>query len=193
VYGRNLSAGSSKPKEVRFWEGHQKLGVEFISEDAWLKPNARVVPTILNTPLFQITQTSTDLFGCRPVQRRAEGRSNSRQDDLCKKFRFRGWAGERRAADETRLLVHARSGWVPLPYVWNVQQTEATLQIAADPINVQFTDAAGRKRDFAYHIPNTNECLQCHENAKVMFPIGPKARNLNKTFHYADGEMNQIP
>jgi len=28
---------------------------------------------------------------------------------------------------ETRLLVHRQSGWVALPYVWNDEQTEATL------------------------------------------------------------------
>jgi len=184
------ACGSSKPKEVRFLgeEPFPKKLSEwnlFLKTRGGPKPNARVVPYDLNTPLFSDYATSTGLFGCRPVLRRSIARkehSNSRWErSLQRVFAFPvdGPAREERLI-ETRLLVHARSGWVPLPYVWNAQQTEATLRIAADPVNVRFIDATGRERSFAYHIPNTNECRQCHENAKVMLPIGPKARNLNK-------------
>jgi len=44
-----------------------------------------------------------------------------------------------------------------------------------------------------YIIPNVNQCLGCHENNRVMRPIGPKARNLNRDFDYADGLDNQLP
>src|SRR5690606_2108108 len=33
---------------------------------------------------------------------------------------------------DTRLLVHQADGWQALPYVWNQEQPEATLQIAGD-------------------------------------------------------------
>lgn len=196
------ACGSSKPKEVRFFGEEpfpKKLSAWnlFLKTREGLKPNARVVPYDLNTPLFSDYADKYRFVWMPPgasAQYRTEGTFEFPVGTVfAKSFAFpvNGPAREERLI-ETRLLVHARAGWIPLPYVWNAQQTEAMLRIAADHVNVQFTDAAGRKRDFAYHIPNTNECLQCHENAKVMLPIGPKARNLNKIFHYADGEMNQI-
>ncbi len=53
-----------------------------------------------------------------------------------KTFSYPAAAGERRI--ETRLLVRRASGWVALPYVWNREQTEATL--------------AHRRRDLG-HVP----------------------------------------
>src|SRR5262249_39203963 len=43
-----------------------------------------------------------------------------------------------------------------------------------------------------YIIPNMNQCLGCHEDNKVMQPIGPKARNLNREYVYATGPQNQL-
>jgi uncharacterized repeat protein (TIGR03806 family) len=93
---------------------------------------------------------------------------------------------------ETRLLVHGQTGWVGLPYVWNKDQSEAYLDLASDPVPIRYTDAAGKRHDFTYFIPNANECKLCHENNKIMLPIGPKARNLNKDFVYSDGRSNQL-
>ena len=62
----------------------------------------------------------------------------------------------------------------------------------ADPVPVSYADTSGQKHAFTYFIPNANECKQCHENARVMLPIGPKARNLNKDYVYADGVSNQL-
>ena len=196
------ACGSPKPKAVRFFgeEPFPKKLSEwnlFLKSHAELKPNTRVVPYDLNTPLFSDYANKYRFVWMPPgssAHYRAEGTFEFPVGTIfAKSFAFPvdGPAREERLI-ETRLLVHASSGWVPLPYVWNAQQTEATLRIAADPANVRFRDATGRERSFAYHIPNTNECRQCHENAKVMLPIGPKARNLNKTFQYADGEMNQV-
>ena len=33
---------------------------------------------------------------------------------------------------ETRILKHEPDGWVGLPYIWNKEQTEATLDVAGD-------------------------------------------------------------
>ncbi len=93
---------------------------------------------------------------------------------------------------ETRLLVHAKTGWVALPYIWDNQQNDATLQLVPDPVPVKWTDDSGRPYDFTYVIPNANECHECHDNQKVLLPIGPKARNLNKDYAYADGVENQL-
>jgi uncharacterized repeat protein (TIGR03806 family) len=93
---------------------------------------------------------------------------------------------------ETRLLIHKPEGWVGLPYVWNQEQTEATLQIIGGTQDLHWLHTDGRQRSVNYIIPNVNQCMGCHENNKVMRPIGPKARNLNKDFHYADGRENQL-
>ncbi len=93
---------------------------------------------------------------------------------------------------ETRLLVHSRAGWVALPYVWDEKQIDATLQLVPDPVPVKWTEASGRVHDFTYVIPNANECRECHDNQKVLLPIGPKARNLNREYAYADGAENQL-
>ena len=93
---------------------------------------------------------------------------------------------------ETRLLIHEPEGWIGLPYVWNEEQTEAALQIAGRTRDVRWIHTDGRERTNNYIIPNVNQCLGCHENNKVMRPIGPKARNLNKDFAYADGTENQL-
>jgi len=93
---------------------------------------------------------------------------------------------------ETRLLVRAKSGWVGLPYIWDAGQNEARLELVPNPVPVKWTDAGGGRHDFTYVIPNTNECRECHDNTKVLLPIGPKARNLNREYSYADGKTNQL-
>ena len=79
-----------------------------------------------------------------------------------------------------------------LPYVWDEKQSDATLQLVPDPVPVKWTEASGRVHDFTYVIPNANECRECHDNQKVLLPIGPKARNLNRDYAYADGTENQL-
>ena len=79
-----------------------------------------------------------------------------------------------------------------LPYVWNGGQTDATLEIAPDPVDLEWTRPSGEKLKIHYMIPNTNQCKSCHEQAKVMTPIGPKARQLNKDYRYATGRENQL-
>jgi uncharacterized repeat protein (TIGR03806 family) len=93
---------------------------------------------------------------------------------------------------ETRLLIHKLDGWIGLPYVWNDDQTEATLEIAGDRKNVRWIHTDGRPRTLSYLVPNTNQCLGCHENRKVMQPIGPTARQLNRRFPYPEGAANQL-
>ncbi|MDO8907611.1 MAG: SO2930 family diheme c-type cytochrome [Pseudohongiella sp.] len=96
---------------------------------------------------------------------------------------------------ETRLLVHQESGWQALPYVWNDEQTDASLQIAGDikRLSLHRKDLA---EEFAYVVPNRNECASCHQldqNNKGLSPIGPSARNLNRLISfYPDGPANQL-
>jgi uncharacterized repeat protein (TIGR03806 family) len=93
---------------------------------------------------------------------------------------------------ETRLLIHKPEGWVGLPYIWNDEQTEATLDVVGGTRDVKWIHSDGKERSINYIIPNVNQCMGCHENRKIMRPIGPKARNLNKDYDYAGGPENQL-
>ncbi len=151
----------------------------------------------LNTPLFS-DYASKYRFVWMPPGAAAEYRDDGPFEFpvgtiFAKTFAFpeKGRRGGERLI-ETRLLVHTNAGWVPLPYIWNKEEDEAFLRLVPDPVEIHWSDAAGKHRDFTYQIPNTNECHECHDNNKVLLPIGPKARNLNKTYAYADGAENEI-
>ena len=169
----------------------------FTGDPAALKPNAGVVPYDINTPLFSDYATKYRFVWMPP------GTPATYNDDdtfdfpagtiFSKTFAFPDAdRGGKQRIIETRLLVHARSGWVGLPYVWNSKQTEATLDVAADPTVVHWVHPSGARYTIDYRIPNTNQCKGCHDRSKVMTPIGPKARNLNKDFNYPEGRANQI-
>ncbi|MBA3878598.1 MAG: hypothetical protein C0500_02655 [Sphingobium sp.] len=94
---------------------------------------------------------------------------------------------------ETRLLVRRANGWEALPYVWNAEQTEATLQRTGADIPLDFDDE-GKVTHFTYTVPNVNQCAGCHatDRTKKLMPIGPKARHLNRDFPGIGGDINQI-
>ena len=93
---------------------------------------------------------------------------------------------------ETRLLINKQSGWDALTYVWDAQQADANLEIAGDMRMVNWIDHRGEPKSTNFIIPNKNQCKGCHEYKKVLQPIGPKVRHLNKEFTYQDGPMNQL-
>ncbi len=93
---------------------------------------------------------------------------------------------------ETRILERAPDGWVGLPYVWDAAQTEATLDVAGDTVDVCWIHTDGRARTNNYIIPNVNQCKGCHKRGEAITPIGPKARHLNRDFAYRDGTENQL-
>ncbi|MCB9032453.1 MAG: hypothetical protein H6553_01295 [Chitinophagales bacterium] len=93
---------------------------------------------------------------------------------------------------ETRLLIKQADKWEAFPYIWNDEQTDATLEIVGGTLPVSWINKAGKKMDIAYVVPNKNECKNCHNVKNVLTPIGPKVRNLNCDFAYTDGTMNQL-
>ncbi|HEV3279455.1 MAG TPA: SO2930 family diheme c-type cytochrome [Terriglobia bacterium] len=168
----------------------------FTGKPAGLHPNHGVVPYDLNTPLFS-DYADKFRFVWMPPGTSAAYRPDGVFDFpvgtiLSKTFAFRTEPNSPDRLIETRLLVHAKSGWVGLPYVWNRAETEATLDVAADPVPVRFVDDSGHEHSTNYIIPNSNQCKECHAQYKVMAPLGPKARNLNKTYAYADGAANEL-
>jgi uncharacterized repeat protein (TIGR03806 family) len=95
---------------------------------------------------------------------------------------------------ETRLLIRTSSGWAAIPYVWNAEQTEATLALAGDVLSLELVGDEGRQ-PFAYLVPDTNQCAGCHaleHHSQKIEPIGIRARHLNKHYSYASGAENQL-
>lgn len=162
-------------------------------------PNAGLTPYALNTPLFS-DYAEKQRYLYLPPGAKARYRSSGVLDlpvgaTLVKVFAYP--ADFRRPSEkvrliETRLLVHKPSGWVALAYVWNDAQTEAVLKRAGARRAVDFVDTQGRERHVDYAVPNANQCKQCHSLAGQLTPIGPKARNLNGPYPYADGAENQL-
>lgn len=97
---------------------------------------------------------------------------------------------------ETRLLVHTSEGWIGLPYIWNAEGTEAVLEITGGESAVKSFDFSGAPVAINYSIPNQGQCAGCHttgqNDAKKMIPIGPKIRQLNRSYPYKEGRANQL-
>jgi len=177
------------PKKLSDWH-------LFAATSPALQPNSGVVPYDLNTPLF------SDYAGKYRLVWMPPGTSAQYREDAAFEFpigtifvKTFAFPVDGRAAErliETRLLVRTKSEWKPLSYIWNDAQTEAALETVPDPVKIKFTSESGKLRDFIYVVPNANECHECHDNQKVLLPIGPKARNLNKDFTYASGSENQL-
>ncbi|KAF1711544.1 hypothetical protein CSC70_05720 [Pseudoxanthomonas kalamensis DSM 18571] len=96
---------------------------------------------------------------------------------------------------ETRLLVHRQDGWIALPYVWNDAQTDAVLKRTGDLVDLELVAADGSREALPYQVPDQNQCGGCHitdNRSRLLSPIGPRARHLNRDFDYADGRENQL-
>ena len=92
---------------------------------------------------------------------------------------------------ETRLMIHKEEGWVFANYVWNEDQTEATMDMNGSFTSFDWVEN-GETRSVNYRIPAGPECHTCHKIGEVPIPIGPKARNMNMVFPYEDGSTNQL-
>jgi len=96
---------------------------------------------------------------------------------------------------ETRLLIHRPDGWTALTYLWNEAQTEAVLHRVGAVVPLTLARQDGKDERFSYIVPNVTQCSACHATnvaTRVIHPIGPKARLLNRDFAYADGAENQL-
>ena len=165
-----------------------------------LKPNARVLPYDLITPLFSdyahkarfiyMPEGIHANYDTSKVLQLPVGACLIKNFYYPLDFRVKG--GKRRIM-ETRLLVHRNKAWDALDYIWNDEQTEAHLENAGDIKEVSWIHYDGAKRKTDYIIPNKNQCKGCHwNNEEGLQPIGPKVRNLNRDLDYADGKENQL-
>ncbi|MCA9610756.1 MAG: hypothetical protein KC619_34410, partial [Myxococcales bacterium] len=99
---------------------------------------------------------------------------------------------------ETRVLIHTEDGWSAWPYIWNEEQTDATLRVGGETRSISFVNAAGETETAGYLIPQRNQCRACHERnvgtggTPATTPIGPAARHLNRDYDYGEGPVNQL-
>ncbi len=93
---------------------------------------------------------------------------------------------------ETRIEFRQDNGWFGFSYLWNEQQTEATLALGGSEIDVSWIHTDGKQRRNRYQVPNANQCLNCHQQGDQFVPIGPVAANLNGSWDHGHGSRNQI-
>jgi len=105
---------------------------------------------------------------------------------------------------ETRVMIRKETGWIFADYVWNSEQTEATLDMLGSFTDIVWEDTdmngANVTRSATYRIPAEEQCIICHKRKEVVngtevttfTPIGIKPQNLNTTYAYADGVSNQL-
>ncbi|HTM54249.1 MAG TPA: SO2930 family diheme c-type cytochrome [Pirellulales bacterium] len=171
----------------------------FVGDPTAQQPAEGVIPYDLNSALFS-DYTEKFRFIKLPPGTKAEYRENEAfafpvGTIIAKTFAYpadaRDPAAGRRLL-ETRILKHESDGWVGLPYIWNREQTEATLDVAGDTVDAKWIDEHGAERVNNYIIPNSNQCKGCHKQGETFAPLGPKARHLNRDFAYPDGTHNQL-
>jgi uncharacterized repeat protein (TIGR03806 family) len=191
--------------------------------DGRLEPNAGVLPYDLATPLFTDyahklrtvwmpkgraarydanaefdfpvgTILSKTFYNPLPAGGR-DGDAVARSNDGGPDLRGGGLELSKVRLVETRLLVRREDGWIALPYVWNAQQTEATLRRGGELVPLTLVAADGSREQAEYEVPDQNQCGGCHgtdTTSKALHPLGPKARHLNRDFAYAQGSENQL-
>lgn len=83
---------------------------------------------------------------------------------------------------ETRLLVRREDGWHPISYVWNEDQTEATLKRTGAVVPLTLVNG-NEEESFAYIVPNENQCAACHASdtrTNAVHPLGPTLAQLDR-------------
>jgi uncharacterized repeat protein (TIGR03806 family) len=153
------------------------------------EPGPRTVPYDVISPLFS-DYSAKQRFIYLP-----EGKKIGYDDEerwkfpegaiLIKSFGY----GERLL--ETRLLVVTKDGVVPHTYVWNDAQTVAERKVAGKTIPVEFMHE-GVKKTNDYRVPNTNQCHDCHGKPEATLLLGPRTRQLDRSFDYGAGPVNQL-
>lgn len=93
---------------------------------------------------------------------------------------------------DTRLMIKKNGTWIFAIYLWNQEQTEAVLDMSGNNVPLTWVDDNGQPHDEVFRVPSEGECLACHVDHSSPTPISPKPQNLNSTFTYADGPMNQL-
>ena len=105
---------------------------------------------------------------------------------------------------ETRLLHHERlvgteevgdQYWRGYTYLWNDEQTDATLLEGPDGLDRTYTiadrDAPGGERQQTWHFPGRTECTLCH-TMPAKFALGVNTLQMNRDHDYGGVVDNQL-
>lgn len=84
---------------------------------------------------------------------------------------------------ETRILIKKNGIWNVGNYLWNDEQTEASLDEGAHAVQIDWIDNLGTNRTVNYRVLPKSLCLQCHSKNGNVVPIGPKSRALNFVYN----------
>jgi uncharacterized repeat protein (TIGR03806 family) len=191
-------SGSAPPDAASHPQKLSEYGL-FVGNGSTQEPAEGVIPYDLNTPLFS-DYTDKFRFVKLPPGTSAKYSAGDAFDFPVGTIIAKTFAYPHDARDpslgrrllETRILKHEPEGWVGVPYIWNAEQTDATLEVAGDLVDASWIDEHGDQRSNNYIIPNANQCKGCHTQGNAFLPLGPKARHLNKDFAYAEGTENQL-
>ncbi|OQP47879.1 hypothetical protein A4H97_30540 [Niastella yeongjuensis] len=107
-------------------------------------------------------------------------------------FRDKRTPSKGRRLIETRLLIKNNNQWMAGTYVWNPEQTDATLATGGSNTPVSWIDENGRGRKISYRIPGPRDCASCHTADNNLMPVGLKVRNLNITVTRDNKSINQL-
>lgn len=92
---------------------------------------------------------------------------------------------------ETRVMIRKSTGWIFAEYVWNEDQTEATLQMNGSYTAIAWSQN-GTSKSANYRIPSETECFTCHKSNSNPIPIGIQPQNLNNDYPFSSGTSNQL-
>ena len=95
---------------------------------------------------------------------------------------------------ETRLLTRQQGEWVGYSYIWNDEQTDATLADTAGTdraFTIQDSSAPDGSREQPWHYPSREECMGCHSRA-ANYVLGLTTLQMNKVHNYGTVSDNQL-
>lgn len=93
---------------------------------------------------------------------------------------------------ETRLLTLEGGEWKPTTYLWNDEQTEATLLKVGKRVNFTFIDEGGAEKSEEYIVPNLDQCRSCHERSDAMEVLGTITPQVNFEVEIDGKKVNQL-
>ncbi len=95
---------------------------------------------------------------------------------------------------ETRMLTRQQGEWVGYSYIWNDEQTDATLVAAAGTdrvYTIQDASAPEGSREQSWHYPSREACMDCHSRA-ANYVLGLTTLQMNKVHNYGVVSDNQL-
>ncbi len=92
---------------------------------------------------------------------------------------------------ETRFLTKQQGEWIGYSYLWNAEQTDATL-VQKEGLDREYTIRTKEgERKQAWHYPSRTECMVCHSRA-AGFVLGLTTLQMNKDHDYRGVIDNQL-